>query len=853
MPEAGPKVDVDAPTEQSPLGGRPDDDELALDVAQARIAAKLFGATNEVALGRYKLLEQVGRGGMGVVWGAWDPELERRVAIKLVDHVRADARLRIVDEARALAKLSHPNVVPVYDVGVVDERVYLVMEWVPGETLRTHLREPRSVREIVDVYAQAARGLAAVHAAGLVHRDFKPENAMIGRDGRVRVLDFGLARGDVDESARGEIAGTPRYMAPEQQAGATPTAAVDQFALCLSLREALEARGEVPRWLGAIAARGTAAKPEDRFASMDDIVRELGRDPARVWRRRVIGGAAIVATASAFVIGRAAKEEPCSSTPRSSLTAAALPQISAHLAGLGPFAAGESASLIALLDEHQRAWRVAHRDACVAHDRGELPTALYERRLTCLARADSSLAVTAELLQHATAVTFPNARIAAGAVLDPDQCRRVDQSLVAPPPAPLLPLVRGAETMIERARLLSTAARPEAAEVASRARATAEATGYAPLIARALLVEGRAQMFSEDDRARATLEAAMRRGFAAHDDAVAVEAFARMAWLAGHDGTVVDGTTIIEAVAARLGAGDRFARLLLLNNLASVRASTSDDVAAGRAFLEAAMREWQLGRSENDYELVSIPQNLAFIVEPVRSLDLLAQAREAAVQLVGESHPRVLEIDRMRTLFQDLEHAREGNDAACTKLERLFPELKGRVAECEYQSGWLADEAGDRAATAEHFAAARLDPDSRERTTRRRAQIAASMIALAPGEDARRIAQELEHGAAEDAQAKQPFVRAVAGDAYIAAARAWHVDGDAAAELRCWDEARKLLEAVNRPAVARRLARVRAELARQTKDPATAAARAKAALGWYRSVGGYEGVVGELTRIAAAN
>jgi hypothetical protein len=345
----------------------------------------------------------------------------------------------------------------------------------------------------------------------------------------------------------------------------------------------------------------------------------------------------------------------------------------------------------------------------------------------------------------------------------------------------------------------------------------------------------------------------MRRGFAAHDDAVAVEAFARMAWLAGYEGSVVDGTTIIEALAARLGADDRFARLLLLNNLASVRASTSNDIAAGRAYLEAAMREWRLVRSENDYELVSIPQNLAFIVEPVRSLDLLAQARAAAVQLVGESHPRVLEIDRMRTLFQDLEHAREGNDAACATFRRLFPELKGIRTECEYQSGWLADEAGDSAAATAHFKAAELDPRSEEPATRLRAQIAAAMIALTTEADAKRLAEELEQSAAKGASAKQPWLRAVAADAYIAAARVWHVRGDTVAELRCWNGAHALLRVIDRAAVARRLARVRTELARQTKDASVAASHAKAALVWYRGVGGYARVVAELTRLANMN
>jgi eukaryotic-like serine/threonine-protein kinase len=846
-----PIVEGEAPTEQAPLGARPAEDNLALDVAQARIAGKLFGAQSEVAVGRYKLLALVGRGGMGVVWGAWDPELERKVAIKLVDHLRPDARDRIVDEARALAKLSHPNVVPVYDVGVVDERVYLVMEWVAGETLRAHLGKPHSVHEIVEQYTQAARGLAAVHDAGLVHRDFKPENAMVGRDGRVRVLDFGLARGDLDEDAQGEIAGTPRYMAPEQVEGATPTAAVDQFALCLSLREALEARpgGDVPRWLGAIIARGTAANPSERFKSMHDMVHELGRDPARVWRRRVVAGVAVAATASAFVIGRSVKEDPCSSSPTGAWTAAVQQRIGAHLDGLGAFAAAERPALLALLDNHQRAWQIAHHSACVAHDRGELTTAFYERRLTCLARAESSLSVTAELLEHATAATFPDARIAAGGVVDPAQCSRVDQSLVPLPPAPLIPAVRAAEIVIERARQITTAARADAVEVAAAARGTAEGTGYLPVIARGLLVEGRAQMFAEDDRAGATLERAMQRGFAAHDDATAIEAFARLAFVVGREGKVVDGTTVVESIASRLGPDGTFARLLLLNNLAGVRVASSDDAASGRALFEAALREWRPGESENDYELVSIPQNVALVIDdPARSLELLGKARAAAVHLVGEAHPRVIEIDRMSVLFHDLARARQVNDDACARQTRLFPELKAKRAECEYQSGWLADEAGDTSAAAAHFAAAPLDP----KTSARRAQIATAMIKLASGgADARQLATELEASGVLDAKAPSPFARAVGADAFIAAARAWHAAGDPGAELRCWDSARRLLEAVNRPAVARRLARTRAALARGTRDPATAAGFAKAALAWYRSIGGYAAVVGDLTRIAA--
>jgi len=636
---------------------------------------------------------------------------------------------------------------------------------------------------------------------------------MVGRDQRVRVLDLGLARGDFDDAARGEIAGTPRYMAPEQLAGATPTPAVDQYALALSLREALEARGEVPRWLGAIIARASAPKPEDRFASMDEVVRTLGRDPARVWRWRILGGVAVAATASAFVVGRAVKPEACSSAPAGLWTEAAQARIGAHIDGLGAFAAGERAALVEMLGKHQREWQAAHHDACLAHDRGALTTAFYERRLTCLARAESSLAATSEILEHATAATFPDARVAAGSLVDPRACARVDESLVPLPPPHLVPAVRVAETAVERARLIATAARPEARDVAAAARVSAESTGYAPVVARALLMEGRAQMLVNDERARSTLESAMRQGFAAHDDASAVEAFARLAFVVSREGVVVDGTTIVDAVAARLGPDGTFARLLLLNNLAAVKAATTDNQAAARPLLETAMKEWRPGESENDFELVSIPQNLALLVgDPARSLELLATAREITVRLLGTDHPRVIEIDRMRVLFLDLEHARTLNDDACARLARLFPELKANRADCEYQSAWLADEAGDAIAAAKHFGVV-----AELRTNPKRARIADAMVALAANQDPAKVAADIERDAAADAKAAAPFARAVAADAYIAAARAWHVRGDAVAERRCWDGARQLLEAVNRPAVARRLARARAAVA----DPPT--------------------------------
>jgi serine/threonine protein kinase/tetratricopeptide (TPR) repeat protein len=179
----------------------PDSGRLEQMHARARIGERLFGATlHPVKLDRFVLLDRIGQGSMGVVYGAYDPQLDRRVAVKLLvpELLGASrvARDRLLREARGLARLSHPNVVAIHDVGVIDDQVYVVMEFVIGQNLRAWLQAGnRSWREILAVYAQAGRGLAAAHAAGLIHRDFKPENALVGEDGRVRVLDFGLVRG----------------------------------------------------------------------------------------------------------------------------------------------------------------------------------------------------------------------------------------------------------------------------------------------------------------------------------------------------------------------------------------------------------------------------------------------------------------------------------------------------------------------------------------------------------------------------------------------------------------------------------------------------------------------------------
>jgi predicted Ser/Thr protein kinase len=320
-------------------GKRASDDALAETVAPDDLAAletkpRVVSAkpTSGSSFGRYQLLEKLGAGAMGVVWRADDPELGRKVAVKLLKRPDASLTERLVREARSMAQVNHPNVVAVYDVGVHDGATYIAMELVKGQSLRAWQSAKRhTVPELVEAYVSAGRGLAAAHAAGLVHRDFKPDNVLVGEDGRIRVTDFGLAAakpgesgadhpaGDVNLTTSGSVLGTPAYMAPEQFENGNVDSRTDQFNFCVSLYEALYGERPFPgrtfeqlgknvragkvnpppegtaisRGVRAILLRGMAVKPGDRYPTMDHLLAELGRDRARPWRTSAIVFASI--------------------------------------------------------------------------------------------------------------------------------------------------------------------------------------------------------------------------------------------------------------------------------------------------------------------------------------------------------------------------------------------------------------------------------------------------------------------------------------------------------------------------------------------------------------------------------
>ncbi|MFN0246069.1 MAG: serine/threonine-protein kinase [Kofleriaceae bacterium] len=317
-------------------------------------------------VGRFVVVGELGKGGMGVVYAAHDRELDRQVALKVmrIASVEEIDRVRMLREGQAMARITHPNVITVFEVGSDDGVVFLAQELLDGGTLGQWLEMPHSQAAILDKFVAAGRGLAAAHAAGLVHRDFKPENVLLGKDGRVRVADFGLAREvgaaeaalmatapgggppppdappDMDSGAlarnltrTGVVMGTPMFMAPEQHEGKTADARSDQFAFCVALYQALyddwpydgktavaladnvingrrkphPASANVSAHLRKTLSRGLSTQAIDRFPSMDALLAELQKRPASAKTAlMVIAGILVVgagAAASIAILG----------------------------------------------------------------------------------------------------------------------------------------------------------------------------------------------------------------------------------------------------------------------------------------------------------------------------------------------------------------------------------------------------------------------------------------------------------------------------------------------------------------------------------------------------------------------
>ncbi len=658
------------------------------------------------SLGRYQVLELVGSGRMGEVYAAYDPRLDRRIALKRLrllggSEASPAARARLLREAQAMARLSHPNVVAVHDAGEVDGEVFIAMEFVGGGTLRDWLAAcPRSWREVVGMFAHAGRGLAAAHAAGLVHRDFKADNVLVDAAGHVRVADFGLAWsggptpadcaaggawGDLGLTQTGALLGTPAYMAPEQLAGRTVDHRADQFAFCVALYEALyqerpfggdrletlalavafgsarpAPRGsDVPSRLRAVLLRGLSRDPVARFPSMEDLVAALVDDPMRRWGLRA--GAAL---AAALVVGGVVALRLTSASGGGSVCQAGPERLegvwddrrrAAVTAAFGAtrlsIAEDTAARVSAALDEAQTAWLAMYQEACEAtHRRGEQSPELLDLRMACLDQRRLELLALGDAFEQANEATVKNAISAVHARPPLSTCADV-AVLKARRPLPADPEARRQGDLVQaeiaRAGALFEVARwDEAVRVAGVAAGNARALGRQDLLAEALLVEGRAvERGREQVRAVGVLAAAAEAALASRHDVILATTLIRAFRLASDRRWYPEAERLsrlaIGAVAA-LGPGHDLLQADLdceLGVMVGEQGRHEEEL----RFKEACIKTRRRLLPATDPKVPTAINNLALarqnLGEVGQSLDGLREAADGWERALGRDHP----------------------------------------------------------------------------------------------------------------------------------------------------------------------------------------------------------------------
>ena len=522
-------------------------EELSAALAFNRFAAANFNAAEDVTVDRYIVRRELGRGGMGVVFVAYDPVLKVQVALKLLRRAApgagdSEAALQLQREAQALARVEGDHVVRVYSAGFHRGRPWIAMQFVDGPHLADWLRyqrasaSPPGWQELLGKYVEAGRGLRSIHAAGFIHRDFKPQNAVVDADGRVKVLDFGLVTHDRTPvaSARAEearrvtaglsttngLVGTLRYAAPEQFRTRDLDHRSDQFSFCVALYEALwgvmplsderspgqhlaatdgraaivrPLTSDVPGWLAHAVLRGLAYRPEDRHPSMAALLHELTRDRHRGYKRAALVGVGVFVGAVAVALLAADVDAGALCLQH----ADAVDEVwrvhgDAVRAAIADedAAAGVEAAVLAWADR----WRGSYTAACAdTHEHGA-SAELLGRRAACLGRAQTTLAA---VLARAGAGDPGDVADAIATLPAPASCldARLEGVAVASDPhtAAQVALAERELADAEAARLLG-----DYDEAAARARWAADAAaGHLPTRARAGLALGESERLRE--------------------------------------------------------------------------------------------------------------------------------------------------------------------------------------------------------------------------------------------------------------------------------------------------------------------------------------------------------------------
>ncbi|MBS1118606.1 MAG: protein kinase [Deltaproteobacteria bacterium] len=697
-------------------------------------------------LGRFEIEAQIATGGMGLIYRAYDPTLKRAVALKLLQTglSAADAPARLLREAQGLAQLEHPNVVTVFEAGLYAGEVFIAMELIDGVSLERWLAErPRGWRQVVKVMEAAGRGLAAAHVAGLIHRDFKPANVMISSDGRVKVVDFGLAR-TITQSARalstaaaepdrsaaigvddrltrtGQLLGTPAYSAPEQLVGGDVDRSSDVFSFCVTFVEAVFGRRpfaadtagalldrmragpdlprtpRIPARVRAMLRRGLAFHQADRLSSLDELLELLSREPTRRRARRIAIGATAVAAAAVFAtIGMQSNEAACTSS-RSQLDEVWSPARrtrvrDAILATKVPFAAETWQRVESALDSYVDRWAAMHLETCEATAVHHTQSAeLLDQRMACLGNRRADLEATLTTLAETDDKMVREALRVVGGMPSLVSCTDATGllSLAPMPTAPgLVAQLEGLRAEIARATARYRAGDlPRALEIASGAASTALRLDYKPAVAEALHARADIETAMGAAAARESYEAAVVAAAASGHREVEARSLADLAVItvgATSDNRIAPayaGHAV--AISERMGANPLLQAEVRYAN-AMVHAGIDHKVVVSN--LELGLRQLDLAaRFDPDAaELLRIQfEEMLANLEPTAGSGLpsLKKVLAHAEQVYGPNHPALAAIlETMTTYAMDAGALDEGRGYA-TRIAKLLDRYPGRGA-----------------------------------------------------------------------------------------------------------------------------------------------------------------------------
>ncbi|MBM4778358.1 MAG: serine/threonine protein kinase [Archangiaceae bacterium] len=689
------------------------------------------------AIGRYLVLEAVGSGSMGVVYAAWDPSLDRKVALKLVRRTGDDEVLdaRLLREAKALARLSHPNVVGVHDAGIHESQVFLAMEFVEGVTLGQWLQQrPRPWEQVLAVFLGAGEGLAAAHRAQLVHRDFKPENVLVEPSGRARVTDFGLARDATApatlESAiprteasafvtrEGSLTGTPAYMSPEQFRGQSADARSDQFSFCIALYEGLwghrpfegKSLGEleaavlqgrlippppskVPRRVREAVLRGLATEPAARHPNLEALLEELRAKPLVTTARVTIGVAVVAALVAGGALWARESKLRCTGaeTKLRGVWNAERRRVAeaAFVATKAPGAESAAQRAFDALDAYASAWVTMHTEACRAtRVTGEQSEAVMDRRMRCLARRRDELDAQAALFEKATPEIVARAAQAAGALSVLAPCADLEALRVEEPAienAALASRVAELRRAVADVKALKSSGRyAKAIERAEALLPEVRTLGYQPLLAELLFQLGEAQEpAGQLDAAEKSFEAAVFEGEACRHDEVVALASIRLVLVTGSRRGKPDASRVWEkhasAAIARLGSRPELEADLNDHAASTLMAQRKPEEALARHRVALQLREKALGPA-HPYVAASL-NNMANALAELGRLDeaeaAYRRARDVYERALGPEHPRVaMAWDNLANVFDargDMKQLAETAEKGLALRERVLP------------------------------------------------------------------------------------------------------------------------------------------------------------------------------------